>query len=222
MQWMPVDWHADLDAVASPPSSSRGGNGPAPWRAALPALNGSLITLRELRVADAAPLFLALRSDDVARFISPPPCRVETFERFIVWTNQQREQGRLVCFAVVPRGSDSPVGLFQVRGLSADFASAEWGFAVASEYWGTGVFLDAANLVVDFAFTTIGVRRLEARSAVVNGRGNGALRKVGAVREALLRRSIRRHGEYLDQVLWSILAEEWRSLPERSRSCVVH
>jgi RimJ/RimL family protein N-acetyltransferase len=65
-------------------------------------------------------------------------------------------------------------------------------------------------MVVDFAFDVIGVHRLEARAAVGNGRGNGALRKIGAVQEGVLRQSFLRGGEYLDQVLWSILANDWR------------
>ena len=51
--------------------------------------------------------------------------------------------------------------------------------------------------------------RLEARAAVRNGRGNGALRKVGAVQEGVLRKSFYRNGEYLDQVLWTIIDEDW-------------
>ena len=38
----------------------------------------------------------------------------------------------------------------------------------------------------------------------------GALRKIGAVQEGVLRRSFLRHGQYHDQVLWGILAEDWR------------
>jgi RimJ/RimL family protein N-acetyltransferase len=45
---------------------------------------------------------------------------------------------------------------------------------------------------------------------VANGRGNGALRKLGAVQEGVLRRSFLKNGQHLDQVLWSILSEEWR------------
>ena len=63
---------------------------------------------------------------------------------------------------------------------------------------------------MDFSFETIGVHRLEARAAVQNGRGNGALRKVGAVQEGVLRKSFLRNGEYLDQVLWTIVDEDWR------------
>jgi RimJ/RimL family protein N-acetyltransferase len=105
---------------------------------------------------------------------------------------------------------DTAIGLFQVRQLEPNFAAAEWGFAIGSPFWGTGVFLDAATLVVEFAFTEIGAHRLEARAAVANGRGNGALRKVGASQEGVLRKSFLRNGEYLDQVLWTILNEDWR------------
>jgi RimJ/RimL family protein N-acetyltransferase len=46
---------------------------------------------------------------------------------------------------------------------------------------------------------------------VINGRGNGALRKVGAVREAILRKSFLRNGEWVDQALYAILEDEWRA-----------
>ena len=64
--------------------------------------------------------------------------------------------------------------------------------------------------MVDFAVETLGVGRLEARACVANGRGNGALRKLGAVQEGVLRRSFLKNGQFLDQMLWSILADEWR------------
>jgi [ribosomal protein S5]-alanine N-acetyltransferase len=109
----------------------------------------------------------------------------------------------------VPHGSDTAVGIFQVRSLEPAFGTAEWGFALASEFWGTGIFIDGAKMIVDFAFKTLGVHRLEARAALKNGRGNGALRKLGAIQEGVLRRSFLRNGEYLDQALWTILHDEW-------------
>ena len=179
------------------------------WRAGLPALHGTTATLRDLRVSDAPSLLAMLSTEEVTRFVSPPPTTVEGFERFITWAHAQRMVGNYVCFAVVPVGCDTAVGLFQVRQLEPGFASAEWGFAIGSGFWGTGIFLECARLVVDFSFDVVGVHRLEARSCVRNGRGNGALRKVGAIQEGVLRRSFLRNGEYLDQVLWSILREDW-------------
>jgi ribosomal-protein-alanine N-acetyltransferase len=180
------------------------------WRQALPVLTGDRVTLRELRLSDAASLLAMLSTEEVARFISPPPTTIEGFERFIAWTHRERAAGNYACFAIVPHGVDSAVGIFQVRQLEPGFATAEWGFALGSPFWGTGVFLDGARMVVDFTFDVIGTHRLEARAAVLNGRGNGALRKIGATQEGVLRKSFLRNGEYLDQILWTILDDDWK------------
>jgi RimJ/RimL family protein N-acetyltransferase len=181
------------------------------WQRGLPTLTGKQVVLRELRQSDAPALFAMVTTEEVARFISPPPTTVDGFERFIEWTLQQRRAGVYACFAVTLRGFDTAIGLFQVREIEPNFQAAEWGFAIGSPFWGTGVFQEAAQQMLGFVFDTVDVHRLEARAAVQNGRGNGALRKVGAVREAILRQSLLRNGLYLDQVLYSILDVDWRA-----------
>jgi ribosomal-protein-alanine N-acetyltransferase len=180
------------------------------WQRALPTLGGEQVVLRELRHDDAASLHALLTTEEVARFISPPPTTVEGFERFIDWAHRQQGAGAYVCYAVTLRGFDTAIGIFQIRQHELSFRTAEWGFAIGSPFWGTGVFQDSAELVLDFAFRVLGVHRLEARAAVMNGRGNGALVKMGAVREAILRRSLYLNGEHLDQVLYAIVADERR------------
>jgi [ribosomal protein S5]-alanine N-acetyltransferase len=190
------------------------------WRQALPVLESETITLRELRASDAPSLLAMLSTEEVSRFISPPPTTVEGFERFIAWTQRERAAGNYICFGIVPHGMEHAIGLFQVRQLEPGFGTAEWGFCLGSEFWGTGIFVEGARQVVNFAFETVGVHRLEARAAVKNGRGNGALRKVGAVQEGILRKSFLRNGEYLDQVLWTILDCEWELPQPRPRVTV--
>jgi RimJ/RimL family protein N-acetyltransferase len=180
------------------------------WQRGLPWLAANGVTLREVQLSDAASLFALLTTEEVARFISPPPTSVEGFEKFIAWAQRERAAGRYVCFAVVPEGYDTAIGIFQVRASDPDAVTAEWGFAIGSAFWGTGLFERAAKLALTFTFDVIGVQRLEARAAVVNGRGNGALRKVGAIQECVLRRSFLRGGVAMDQALWTILAEDWR------------
>ena len=213
MEKMP--YQPDLDHAAATTTTSD-------WRASLPVLSGSQVTLRDLEVTDAPSLFSMLTTEEVSRFISPPPTTVEGFERFITWARAEREAGRYACFAVVPQGMTAAIGLFQIRQLEPGFVTAEWGFALGSNFWGTGMFIDGAHMVVNFAIETLGVQRLEARAAVANGRGNGALRKLGAVQEGVLRRSFVRNGRYLDQMLWSILSEEWRQAKAVWGNGVIH
>lgn len=181
------------------------------WRGGLPVLTGRQVVLRELRTTDAPSLLAMLTTDEVTRFISPPPTTVEGFERFIAWTHRMRTAGTYACFAVTLAGYDTAIGIFQVRELEPGFGTAEWGFAIGSPFWGTGVFQDGAELVLQFVFDVVGVHRLEARAAVQNGRGNGALVKLGAVQEGVLRKSFLRRGQYLDQALWAIVEDDWRA-----------
>jgi RimJ/RimL family protein N-acetyltransferase len=165
------------------------------------------VTIRDLRVSDAPSLFTMLASHEVARFISPPPSTVEGFERFIEWTHRRREEGTYICFAIVPAGYEDAVGSSRsARWISAGTPPS--GVRHRRPVLGDRRVSRSARLVVDF-FGAMGVHRLEARAAVRNGRGNGALGKLGAVREGLLRKSFLRDGEYLDQVLWSIVREDW-------------
>jgi ribosomal-protein-alanine N-acetyltransferase len=207
-----VDVRSIIAAAAVTPDTN--------WRGQLPVLHGDCVTLRELRLSDASSLLNNLTTEEVARFISPPPTTVDAFERFIAWTHRERAAGRYVCFGVVAPGSDAAIGIFQVRQLEPSFATAEWGFAIGSPFWGTGVFMDAATQVISFALRVIGVERLEARSVIENGRGNGALRKIGATKEGVLRRSFLRADRYFDQALWTILRANWK--PKVVWSQIVH
>ncbi len=210
MEKMPYRQELDTPLVSQQVSHVASEVTTSDWRQNLPVLSSQEVVLRELRLSDAASLLAMLTTEEVSRFISPPPSTVEGFERFISWTHRQRAAGTYICFAVTLKGFDTAVGIFQVRELEAGFGTAEWGFAIGSPFWGTGVFQAGAKLVADFAFDVLGVHRLEARAAVRNGRGNAALQKIGAVQEAILRKSFLRNGEYLDQVLYAIVEEDWR------------
>jgi ribosomal-protein-alanine N-acetyltransferase len=180
------------------------------WHFGLPELGASKVTLREVRESDAPALMAMLTTEEVAEFISPLPRTLDGFTRFISEAHDERVAGQGMCFGIVPEGYEDAMGLFQLRQLEPGFGSAEWGFALGSPFWGTGVFQEGANAVIDFAFGVVGVQRLEARSIAANLRGNAALRKMGALQEGVLRRSFLRNGRYVDQILWSILKDDWR------------
>jgi ribosomal-protein-alanine N-acetyltransferase len=202
---------SDLSLQQAVTPASSAWDVPRDWRTGITRLTSPRAALRELRLADAPSLLSMLVDDDVTRFMSPPPGTIVGFERFIEWARDEQAAGRHIGFAITPAGqTDTAIGVIQLRQLTPDFENAEWGFAIGSPYWGNGMFIDAAHLAMMFAFETLGVHRLEARAAVLNGRGNGALAKLGAVRECVLRNSFLRNGKYLDQALWSIVREDWQ------------
>jgi [ribosomal protein S5]-alanine N-acetyltransferase len=194
-----------------PPPPPRGGDDVRkPWAGTVPTIGSPGTTLRALLPSDAESLFSLLTTEPVGQFILPPPHSAEHFGRFIEWTHRQQDAGRHLCFGIVPPGEGTAVGLIQVRREAADCSTAEWGFVLSERYWGTGLFMASAALVLDFLFGPGGLHRLEARTIIGNGRAAGALQKLGAVREGVLRSGFLRNGEYFDQVMWSILAGDRR------------
>ncbi|HZP47500.1 MAG TPA: GNAT family N-acetyltransferase [Vicinamibacterales bacterium] len=183
----------------------------APWQDEVPRLSGSIVELREVRASDAPVLFELLSDEAVQEHLSSPPPSVDAFEGFVRWAIDQRGQGNCITFGIVPHGLADAVGIVQLRALDPTWFVAEWGFALGLAFWGTGVFAEAAELVVRFAFEALRVDRLEARAATLNGRANGALNKMGASAEVTLMRSFKRlNGRYDEQLLWSLRAEDWR------------
>jgi len=183
--------------------------GATTWRNELPTLAGRTITLREPEPQDLGRLVDLLSLGDASRFGIDEPVSDVGVQELIERVTRERANGTSVTFVIALSGTRTIVGLLQVRQLDPVFEAAEWECTIAPSSRGSGIFIEAARLAGSFAFGTLGTHRLEARVLLQNGRANGALRKLGAVQEGILRRSIRSAGEYFDQVLWSILKEDW-------------
>jgi [ribosomal protein S5]-alanine N-acetyltransferase len=177
----------------------------AQWRERLPVLASERVVLRELQTSDAASLHRVATCPEVARFNWPAPPNIKGVERFIEWTWAERAAGKYVAFGVAARGGDDAIGLFELREMQPGFFRGELGFFIDPAVWGTGLFSEAARLLLHFAFDVVGVHRIEVRATVDNPRSNMALRRLGARKEGTLRAAFVRDGKYIDQHLWAIV-----------------
>jgi [ribosomal protein S5]-alanine N-acetyltransferase len=153
------------------------------WCEGLPVFRSGTLTLREVQESDAPFLTHSLSAEEVVRFISRPPDTVAAFERWIGRARTQRGEGTFVCFAIVPHGHAHAVGLIQLWRLGNAGEPSDWGlgFLLGREFWGTGLFGEAAQAALAFAFDTLHATGIKAMCAVDNTRGNRALAKLGAV-----------------------------------------
>jgi [ribosomal protein S5]-alanine N-acetyltransferase len=150
------------------------------WRRELSRLSDGMVILRELTVKDAEALHPHLSRPAVRRHMAPPPDTLEGLQRFARWTQTQRRDGALACFAVLPVGSLQPVGLTQIWRVTPDFKTAEWGIVLGDSFWGRGIGRAAARLLIAFAFDTLRVQRLESRVTSANERGRRLMARLGA------------------------------------------
>ena len=175
----------------------------------IPPLRGDLTTLREITASDVQTLFTLLSDPAVTSYMAPPPPTPAQFAGFVEWSHQQRALGHGVCFGIVPDGMSAAVGILQVR--LDPTVSAEWGFVLSAHFWSTGVFADAANVLVEFAFTTLHVERLEARIALRNQRAHAAIQKLGARNESTLEAASPQGIPRDPEAVWTLREPDWRN-----------
>jgi [ribosomal protein S5]-alanine N-acetyltransferase len=176
----------------------------------VPPLRGDLTTLREVAASDVYTLFTLFSDPSVSTYMAPPPPTLAKFAGFVEWSHQQRAQGHGVCFGIVPDGMTAAVGILQVR-FDPTVSGAEWGFVLSTHFWSTGVFSDAANALVEFAFTTMHIERLEARIATRNQRAHAAVQKLGARFESTLESSSPEGIARDPESVWALREDDWRN-----------
>ena len=164
------------------------------WREELPVLTARHVTLREPMPHDLGPLVDLLSLADATRFAIDEPISEVAVGQAIDRAVRDRAAGVCITYAITLTQTRAVVGLAQVRQLDPMFEAAEWECTIAPSSRGSGIFLEAARLVGSFTFGSVGAHRLEARVLLQNGRANGALGKLGAVQEGVLRRAVRSNG----------------------------
>jgi len=77
-------------------------------------------------------------------------------------------------------------------------------------WWGTQVNPETKLLLLGHCFDDCGFGRVKIQTDLLNTRSQAAITRLGAVREGVLRRHMRREdGSFRDTVVFSVLAAEW-------------
>ncbi len=143
----------------------------------LPVLIQDDVCLREVQLSDAVALTALFAQPDVAAHLDPPPGSVAEFSAWIDQSQSRCAERTAACYTLLTGAEVG--GLFMALRLDST-DRAEIGFGMAPKLWGTGVFMTAATLYLDFLFEHWGVTTLVGKTLVRNGRGVGAMRKLGA------------------------------------------
>ena len=192
------------------------------WTEQLPSLRGEVTTLREVALSDVPALFTLFSDPAVTAYMAPPPPTPAKFAGFVAWSHQQREQGRGLCFGIVPDAMTTAVGILQVRYTDAALSAAEWGFVLSSHFWSTGTFEDAATQLLDFAFATMHIERLHARITSRNRRAQAAVRRLGAWPETTVADTSPTGLPRDPQVVWTLREHDWHNLARAPRPALAN
>jgi ribosomal-protein-alanine N-acetyltransferase len=167
------------------------------------------LRLRPIRFQDVEAVFSYATDPEWARYLPvPQPYTREDAEQFVarqVLLDRERNPAWVIEHAGVVCGG------IEIR---FDFVNhvGELGYSLARSHWGQGLTAEAAQAVLDAAFTTYG--DLNRIRAVADARNSASLRvmaKIGMLREGTLRQNRIARGERIDEVWCGILRSEWEA-----------
>ena len=169
-------------------------------------LNTEDLHLRASKLSDVEGMFAMLSDPESMKYWSNPPVtKIGDALEVLRQDLESDAKGNSMCWAVTLKGQDEMIGkciLFQFNQANR---RAEIGFILNRNYWRQGLMFQALEAVIDFAFTTLKLHRIEADVDPENAGSLGVLEKLGFQREGLFRDRWLLNNEWVDSVMLGLV-----------------
>jgi RimJ/RimL family protein N-acetyltransferase len=176
-----------------------------PWRT-------ERLVLRLFAEGDLPALHDMQSRPDVARYLYWSPRTRSEAERSLqekMTCRSIEAEGDILNLAVTRSDGGPIIGDLMVRYASATHQQAEIGYVFHPDAQGQGLATEAMREVVDRAFAGLGLHRVYGRIDARNTASARVLERLGMRREAHLVENEWVKGEWTDEAIYGILADEW-------------
>ena len=130
------------------------------------------------------------------------------------WMENLKTQDDTIRFSIIipsEDGLEKLIGNCGIHNIDWKNRVGEVGIVIGeNEYQNKGFGTEAMELILEYAFDTVNLNRIELYTYDFNISALKSYEKVGFIEEGRKRQSIWINGKYHDAILMSILAEEWR------------
>jgi RimJ/RimL family protein N-acetyltransferase len=177
--------------------------------AAKPTLAGSLVLLRPVEAADAAELFAV--DQETERLTGSRRDPGFTLDNLESWYASRAEHDDRIDLSIIERATGAWAGEVVLNELNPQNESC--GFRIllqGPQFYGRGLGSEATQLVVDYAFDTVGVHRVELEVYDFNPRAMHVYEKIGFVHEGTKRDALLWDGVWVDCHCMALLEDDWR------------
>ena len=169
-------------------------------------LNTRDLHLRPSTMADAEGMFAMLSDPESMKYWCDRPISdIEDALKALRRDLESDAQGNSMCWAVTLKGQDEMIGKCILFQFSRDNHRAEIGYILNRNYWRQGLMQQALEAVIDFAFNTLNLHRIEADVDTENAGSLGLLEKLGFQREGLFRERWFVYDEWQDSVMLGLI-----------------
>lgn len=176
----------------------------------LPTLETGRLRIRWLTATDVPALFAVFSDPEVVKYWSRPAMRdQEEAAGLLAEIHALFAEGSLYQWGIAVKADDRVIGTCTLAGVSAEHRRAEIGFALGRAWWGKGYATEAIGALLDFAFETLGLRRIEADVDPQNQRSARCIEQFGFQREGYARERYLIDDAVFDSVLYGLLRREY-------------
>lgn len=175
-------------------------------------LHTERLLLREWIPADVELIHQMLADPRVEPFHTfPSPVPFKLIEKTLAPTFMDQEKAKRVHYgwSIISKSTGHFLGEIGLEGKAERFKSSEIFYTIHPEYWGQGIATEASQAVAQFAFSELGLHRLEAGVATNNRGSIKVLEKLGMRREGLRRKILPMPDGWQDNYLYAMLEEDY-------------
>ncbi|TRW97132.1 GNAT family N-acetyltransferase [Flavobacterium gawalongense] len=175
-------------------------------------LENESILLRPLSINDIDKIESISYNKELGEFGARVKNRNDLMDYFKFCLNSKKEK-ELYPLIIIRKEDNSPIGLTMFGNLSFQNKRLEIGWTwIGEKFQGTGINAICKELLLDYCFNTLNLRRVEFKIDIKNLKSQKAIEKIGAIKEGFLRNyNIQSYGESEGTYVYSILKEEWKN-----------
>ncbi|MGE5089396.1 MAG: GNAT family N-acetyltransferase [Candidatus Levyibacteriota bacterium] len=182
-----------------------------------PTLRTARLRLRPFTEADTDAIFALQSNPRVLRYWDAPPWRDRArANRFIAACRQMEQEGSGARLAIERAADDQFIGWCSFAKWNPDYRSASIGYCLDDAAWGRGFATEAVAALLQWAFETLDLNRVQAETDTRNMASGRVLEKLGFAREGTLREDCIVDGEVSDSWVYGLLRREWKPLQSLS------
>jgi [ribosomal protein S5]-alanine N-acetyltransferase len=132
-----------------------------------PRINGLLVNLRELSINDAMDIS-RLMTYNISRSLweVPYPYTIENALEFINSSHRDFKSLKAVNFAIQYKNNlesvNRIVGIIGLKNIDYDKKNTNLGYWIGEPYWGNGIATESVTLVINYAFSVLGLEEVYA------------------------------------------------------------
>lgn len=169
-------------------------------------LTGKKVILRFPTIDDVNSITKYAGNPKISQFtFMPYPYHTRDAIEFIETSASERRELTSFHVAICDLKTDEVIGMIGLNIINHPHKRAEVGYWIAEEYWGTGMMLEALNLMVDYYFENMKLERIYAFVIPDNIPSWKLLEKAGFEREGLLKGLMRKEGKRYDHYIYARL-----------------